>query len=59
MNPAQRSLNRWWAIAFGGIFGWGFCLWSIPVIALLRFWHFEIRPTPDGDTDRREPVLTR
>ena len=35
MNPAQRSLNRWWAIAF------------------------ETRPTPDGDTDRREPVLTR
>jgi hypothetical protein len=39
------------AIAFNAaliMFGWGFCIWSVPAVALLLwFWHLEA--VPDGE----------
>jgi len=41
------------AIAFNAaliLFGWGFCIWSVPVIALLAwFWRVQSRPAPGSD----------
>lgn len=51
LNGAYRRIGIAAAIAFSTaliLFGWGFYLWSLPVIALLfRFWHLEsvARPT--------------
>jgi hypothetical protein len=53
LGRAHRRLGIAAAIAFNAaliLFGWGFCLWSIPVIALLRrFWHLESKPSPHVD----------
>jgi hypothetical protein len=48
------------AIAFNAalvLFGWGFCLWSVPVIALLgRFWYLESTPRDNRDQRPTEHV---
>jgi hypothetical protein len=45
LSRAYRRAGIAAAIAFNAaliLFGWGFCLWSVPVIALLIwFWHLE------------------
>jgi hypothetical protein len=48
LSRAYRRIGIGAAIAFNAalvLFGWGFCLWSVPVIALLlRFWYLESPP---------------
>ncbi len=50
LSRAHRRIGIGAAIAFNAaliLFGSGFCLWSIPVIALLlRFWYIESIPGP-------------
>jgi len=45
LSRAYRRIGIAAAIGFNAaliLFGWGFCLWSVPVIVLLlRFWHLE------------------
>lgn len=45
LGRAYRRIGIAAAIAFNvalSLFGWGFCLWSVPVIVLLlRFWYLE------------------
>jgi succinate dehydrogenase hydrophobic anchor subunit len=45
LSRAYRRVGIAAAIVFNAaliLFGWGFCLWSVPVIALLIwFWHLE------------------
>jgi len=45
LSRAYRRIGIGAAIAFNAaliLFGWGFCLWSVPVIVLLlRFWYLE------------------
>jgi hypothetical protein len=45
LGRAYRRIGITAAIAFNAalvLFGSGFCLWSVPVVALLlRFWHLE------------------
>lgn len=49
LSRAYRRIGIAAAIAFNAaliLFGWGFCLWSVPVIfLLLRFWHLESEST--------------
>ena len=48
LSRAYRRIGICGAIAFNAaliLFGWGFCLWSVPVIVLLlRFWYLESIP---------------
>jgi hypothetical protein len=50
LSRRYRRIGIAAAIAFNAaliLFGWGFCIWSVPVIALLAwFWHLESRPGP-------------
>lgn len=47
LSRAYRRIGIAAAIAFNAaliLFGWGFCLWSVPVIVLLlRFWYLEAK----------------
>jgi hypothetical protein len=49
LRRAYRRIGIAAAIAFNAaliLFGWGFCLWSVPVIVLLlRFWYLESEST--------------
>jgi hypothetical protein len=53
LSRAYRRIGIGAAIAFNAaliLFGWGFCLWSVPVIALLLcFWHLESTPSRRAD----------
>jgi hypothetical protein len=62
LSRAHRRIGIGAAIAFNAaliLFGWGFCLWSVPVIALLlRFWYLEstgrqITPPAAGEQGRQ------
>ena len=48
LSRTHRRIGIGAAIAFNAaliLFGWGFCLWIVPVIALLlHFWHLESTP---------------
>lgn len=52
LSRAYRRIGIGAAIAFNAaliLFGWGFCLWSIPVVGLLlRFWYLESAPQPQS-----------
>ena len=56
LSRAYRRIGIGAAIAFNAaliLFGWGFCLWSVPVIALLlRFWYLESTPSHQGDEEQ-------
>jgi len=49
LSRTYRRIGIGAAIAFNAaliLFGWGFCLWSVPVIVILmRFWHLESSST--------------
>ncbi|HEX5191079.1 MAG TPA: hypothetical protein VFW16_16175 [Streptosporangiaceae bacterium] len=53
LSRRYRRIGIAAAIAFNAaliLFGWGFCIWSVPAIALLAwFWHLESRPAPASD----------
>jgi hypothetical protein len=53
LSRAHRRAGIAAAIAFNAaliLFGWGFCLWSVPVIVLLlRFWYLESAPRHTSD----------
>jgi hypothetical protein len=59
LGMAHRRIGIGAEIGFNAalmLFGWGFCLCSIPMIALLlRFWCMETRPSPSGDGSARSP----
>ena len=53
LSRIHRRIGIGAAIAFNAaliLLGWGFCLWSLPVIALLiRFWYLESTPRHNDD----------
>jgi hypothetical protein len=56
LSRAYRRIGIGAAIGFNGaliLFGWGFCLWSVPVTALLlRFWYLESAPSHRSDEEQ-------
>jgi hypothetical protein len=60
LSQAHRRIGIAAAVAFNAtllLFGWGFCLWSVPVIAaLLRFGYLEVLRSWRGTSERPWPA---